>query len=276
MGFAALNSDRLPEACKAFQEAAKLAPWDARAHFGLGEFFRRVDRAEQAEPCYREALQADPTYATARLMLARVLRDLGKTEEAASHLRKLAENPKCDPDVWLELGRDELRLARPREARGWLERYVQARPKSAYGLAHLGRASAEAGDLKAAEEHYRKALSLDPREALAWLWLGQLLVAEGRKAEAETALSNFRRIREVLDELRSAQRELLRRPNDVIALVRVAKARYQLGRYRESLAALDRALEIQPEDAALRNLRNKVAPFAGEEALPEEAVTPAR
>lgn len=275
-GFAALGADRLLEAHDAFRRAVELAPWDARAHHGLGEFFRRIDRAEQAEPCYREALRADPRHGAARLRLARVLRDLGKSEEAASHLRELVKDPACDPEVWLELARNELRLARPREATSWLERYVAARPKSAYGLAHLGRARAETGDAEAAERHYRSALAVDPHESLAWLWLGQLLVAQGRKAEAEAALANFRSLRDVYDELRSAERDLLRRPNDLKALVRVAKARFQLGRYREAVRTLDRALEIAPEDAALRRLRDQAAGIAGEEASTEEAVTPGR
>ncbi|MGQ9590872.1 MAG: tetratricopeptide repeat protein, partial [Planctomycetota bacterium] len=123
---------------------------------------------------------------------------------------------------------------------------------------------------------YRNALAVDPHESLAWLWLGQLLVAQGRKAEAEAALANFRKLRDIWDELRSTERELLRRPDDVKALVRVAKARFQLGRYRESLGALDRALEIAPEDEALRRLRDRAAAIATEADVSDEAVTPGR
>lgn len=257
-GGAALDRERFADAFREFSRAIQLAPWDARAYHGLADVYKRLDRSELAEAPLRTAIEVDPAYAPAKLFLARILRDIGGHEEAVRILESLRERAPDDPAILWELAQHEMRLGRAARAIPWLERCHAARPDYAYGMAYLGKARAEAGDLAGAQRDYEKALHLDSRLTLGWLWLGQLLVATGQRDDAEKALANYQRLNRLEGEARSCERDLLRRPDNLPVLIRLAEVRIALGRYREALVPLGRAIELDSANGDLVQLRTQI------------------
>lgn len=81
-------------------------------------------------------------------------------------------------------------LGREREAIDVLAAGATAAPRDARVHRELGRLLRRAEDLRGAEQALHAAISAEPRSASAWLLLGELLAAEGREAEARSALSS--------------------------------------------------------------------------------------
>jgi predicted Zn-dependent protease len=195
---------------------------------------------------------------SARLKLAQVIYELGKHEESVRLLTEIDREKPGEPPVWWLLARNESRRGRPKEAIPWLERYTAALPRNPNGWAYLGRARSDLGDFAASEKDYRTGLSLEPNLTIGWLWLGQLLVATGRKPEAEQALANFRKLKALDDEVKRCLRDLLRHPDDADVLMRLAQARTQLGQYRDAMVPLRRLLELKPGDPQLIQARDEL------------------
>ena len=249
-----LRRENYVDAFREYSRAARLSPSDFRPYFGLGQVYERLDRVELALECYRKAVRRNPHHAPSRLKLAQTLNQTGRHSESIAILKSLLKEDPREPVLWWGLGYNELRLGRPEEAIRWFEKYTKALPGNPYGYAYLGRAHADLGRNELAEKFYRKALALNPNLFMAWLWLGQLLVATDRRKEAEGPLKRFDQLRSLEEKIRRLQRTLLRRPGDVDVMVELARSRWLLGRRAEALAMLERAMELQPENARLHRL----------------------
>ncbi len=66
LGVVYLQTGRLDNARRAFEEAVRLEPKWAETHFNLGLVFRRLGRKEDAAREFRAALAADPQFRPAR------------------------------------------------------------------------------------------------------------------------------------------------------------------------------------------------------------------
>jgi Flp pilus assembly protein TadD len=257
-GYEYLMAERYAEAFEEFAAVSRLDPREARSYMGMGEAAKHLDYDELAEENYRKAIKLEPRLHEAKMALAQILCDFGKHTEALGVLRELEKERPEDPLVWAELAINTLRLGRPEEAVPLLEKYNAARGKQDWGYENLGRAYAEAGEMEKAERAYREAIAINPQTALAHLWLGQLLRTTGRKDEAERALETFRRLRALQTEMRLLEQKINRNPGNVRAHVELARVRRLLGKGREALIPLERALEIAPDDAKLRKLYENV------------------
>lgn len=70
----------------------------------------------------------------------------------------------------------------------FLERALEAHPKSYVSLSHLARVRLESGDGEGAIAALRQAMEIRPTQATLWFQMGQTLAQLGRKAEARVAL----------------------------------------------------------------------------------------
>ncbi len=249
-----LSTERLSDAFQEFIKASKLAPDDPKPHWGIGKVYEGLLLPENAEKAYRRALQLDPEFLPARKSLAMILYEAGQNREAIKLLKEIQEKTPDDPILWSELALNELRLGNPKEAVRLFEKYIEVRGKRAWSFAHLGRAHAELGEFQAAEKAYREAMALDPAMANVYLWLGQLLIATGRRTEADALLKKFRLLRNLLTQEVTLKTRLLRNPDDVETLGRLAEVRLFLGKREEALATLKQALQIAPDEPRLLKL----------------------
>ncbi len=73
--------------------------------------------------------------------------------------------------------------------RQMLEEFVAAKPGDAFALYGLAMECANAGDSAAADEHFKKILSVHPDYVAAYFQYGQFLARTGRVDEARSTLT---------------------------------------------------------------------------------------
>jgi tetratricopeptide (TPR) repeat protein len=161
---------------------------DAAGYARLAIWAERDGDLEGALALLERALDERPRDLAARRDRARILRRLGRTEEAE---RAFLDALKLAPgdvaaldllaDLYVETGRldDAERLAR---------RLLDASPGYVPAYNHLGRVFAARGDLARAKDAFRAGLAVRPDFNCAFS-LGAVLSGEGRHAEAAEVLA---------------------------------------------------------------------------------------
>jgi tetratricopeptide (TPR) repeat protein len=188
-----------------------------------------TSNAAWSEYLTRRAVEFDPGNPDAVLKLARVLRTLGRNDEALPLFLKYAAMVPGDYLGLAHIGSCLSALGRYREA----EEYFR---KSLAGLDdatthyNLGLLMSMTGRLPDAEREYRRALTLDPAHPDARGNLGPLLARMGRAREAA-------------DELR---RLVTDDPDNVSALTNLGVVLIQQGRPQEARPHLEQALRLAP------------------------------
>ena len=86
---ALLEHSGISEAAPAFRRAIELSPTDSRPHLWLGVGFEQAGRFDDAVRCLRDGLALKPHYgeADSRMVLAGVLKKMGRIDEAISEWR---------------------------------------------------------------------------------------------------------------------------------------------------------------------------------------------
>ncbi len=257
-GFRLLQGEQLSEALEEFKTATKIDVTDPRPHHGLGQVYQKMVLVERAEAAYRKALEIDPSFDHSKKKLATLVYERGRYEEATRLLKELRTKSPSDTFVWAELALNALALGRPREAISLLEEYNAARGRQAWGLTHLGKAHEAAGDPVKAEAAYREAIATDPRFAAACYALGQLLAARGDEAESARQLKTYEQLRNLETRAHELRMALLRDASNVDTLMSLAQVRVRLGKAAEALPLIDRARRLQPANASIQTIYEKV------------------
>jgi tetratricopeptide (TPR) repeat protein len=114
-------------------------------------------RAQAAEQHFRAALEQDDGDNTARLYLARMLRRDSRHEEAGALLREAVARDSADAAIRREFGYLFLDLERPDFATGQFRRAVELDPADAVNWAALVQSLRQSGDSAGASEWLRRA-----------------------------------------------------------------------------------------------------------------------
>jgi tetratricopeptide (TPR) repeat protein len=152
---------REAEAVKRYEDALRVDPDLAAAHFNLGSVHLRAGRLPQAVDQFEQALRIDPNYVAAHANLASALLLERRPAEALIHYEtalRLEPSAKAHQD----LGMAFLYLRRWPEAAAHLERAVRLEPDRATAHAFLGDALAAQGRPAEAAAHYQRALQIEP------------------------------------------------------------------------------------------------------------------
>ena len=228
LGYLAHQAGNTEMAISLLTAAVTLRPDAADGHFYLGNVWRTVGRLDDALACYRRVLVIAPRHAQAHNNLATLLRARGETAEAADHYRAaLAARPDFAP-AENNLGALALDQGEAAEAEAHFRRALALDPDLYDARRNLPRAVAARGDL--AE---RLTEPVDESDPAARHRRGTLLSIAGRLDQAEAAFA-----------VAASQA-----PNDVGYLFDWAAEMRHLGRNREALEALGRALALKPDFA---------------------------
>lgn len=158
-GDADMQSTKLPDAEKAYLEAVKLAPNDARTHIALGNLYIFEHKEGDAQIEFMKVLEIDPKNAATHVALGNLYNEQNQ--------RGLAEN--------------QYRAA------------VALEPDRSNYHVDLGEVLRQEGKAAAAEDQFRTAIGLNPKDAKAHLSLANLLATEpGRMAEANSEFDEVR------------------------------------------------------------------------------------
>lgn len=228
------------EASRAYRRAAELDPEGGRWWYYLGRSLEEID-AGVAEEAVARSIELEPGYAAAYEVDARLLRRLGRPDEAARRLETAIERVPDSPVPHLALGEIAIAAGRDEEAREHLERAVELAP--GYSEAHraLSRALLSLGEEAAARRHAR--LGERPtryRPIPDPLWTRVRLAGATRRDFAERgrlllARGEYEAAAEQLEAaVTDAEATPLLRRNLGLALVGA-------GRYAEAIPVLERA-----------------------------------
>jgi O-antigen ligase/cytochrome c-type biogenesis protein CcmH/NrfG len=216
-------SDDPAAAVHAAERAVQWWPREAEYFLGLAAISERAARQE-AEP---EEVDLRPT-------------------EAALQ-RAIALQPQRF-DLWLELGRLYARWpGQPtseisERAHAAFREAVERAPQHAVVYGSWAGLMLEQGNLPDALEMFRKTVDLDATDVVAWTHLGELQLALGRAPEARF----------------SFQRATALAPQFVPPLLGLAETLLQMGDIDGATAIVDRALELEPDNAAVRELSQRL------------------
>ena len=168
----------------AYQEAIRLEPDDAEAHYNLGATYGGLGRYQEAIAAYEEAIHLKPEYAEAQYNLGVAYSELGRYEEAIAAYEEAVRLKPDYAEAHYGLGVPYGELGRWQEA---LEAYRQVvRLKPDYAEAHcgVGFAYANLGRYQEAIAAYQEAIRLKPDYALAHSNLGLVYLFLGDRSEA--------------------------------------------------------------------------------------------
>ena len=199
LGKSLMQQGRQQDAIAPFQQAAKIAPGDADTYNDLAIAFANLGNREEAIAAYRKLLKLAPGTAAIHDTLGALLCDLGRFDEAEAELRRALE---LDPNYFqarINLGFAYGHLLRWGEAEACYRLALEVQPDFAEIHRRLGdllsRSPNRAPD---AIVHLQRAIELNPADAGSVITLGNVLMAEGRSAEARPLFLRARQLQPLI------------------------------------------------------------------------------
>lgn len=242
--------DALNEAKQEFERrAGDLNQEELTQFYGqLGMLYHAHQLLDAAEVCYRNATTLDPSDSRWIHLLALILEDTGRLEEAnRAYDRVLALNDKYVP-ARLHRAANLLSLGQYAEAGKRYQALAKELPEQAAVLAGLGRVAANRGEPEQAVAYYEKALNAEPAAAQ----LHYLLAIEYRKLGDREKAQHHAKLRgtrqpSIPDPLGAAMASLSRSSQ---YYMEAGYAAFREGNHEGALQAFKRAVEVSPDDAA--------------------------
>jgi tetratricopeptide (TPR) repeat protein len=249
-----IESQESAKAQAELELAQPLAPDDAEIPFLLGDLAYRTLQMELAERYYRRATELDPRSAAAFGNLALVLLELGQAQAAVDATQRALTLSPADPRFEALLGQGVLRLGRPQEAAQLLEGALKKGVRGAQRFAALGRALDLLGRKVEALAALDEAVRQDPGLPQVHYWRAECLRRAGQRAQAERELAAYRECQLRIDRLVRAELKLRQAPDDVTALLEVARLRVERGVPGQALPPLLRAEQLASGDPKVREV----------------------
>ena len=172
------------EAIKCYDEAIRINPDYADAHYNKGLSLSALGQEEEAIKCYDEAIRINPDHANALNDKGLALINLGKYQEAIEYFDKAL---KINPDYTSALNNKGLAfnsLGKYEEAIEWYDKALKINPKDGLFWDNKGYALSKSNRLEEAVECSDKAIDLDPSNANAWCNKSIYMIKKGNIDEA--------------------------------------------------------------------------------------------
>lgn len=276
LGAILLKSRDFEAAESALRRAIELAPTFAKPHEDLGYLLVECGRPDEAVAVLQTAARLDPQAEMAFFTLGRALSLTGRGKEAdAAFEASFKLNPERKK---LALAAEHHKAGRSDEAARLYRELLQQSPNNVDAMRLLaGVLAARSSKVEEAEALLRKAISLAPDYALAFLDLGGLLHDQYRYAEAMECLQRASRLQpqaakplymlastlapagrtsEALDTYREV---LKRHPRHAGARLGLGHTFKTIGRVQEAVAAYRECNRIRPDNGevywSLANLK---------------------
>jgi tetratricopeptide (TPR) repeat protein len=180
----ALQARQPAAAIAPLREAAARRPADARIAHDLGLALLETGACADAVAALRQAVAADPGDANAFFRLGIALEQSGDAAAAVAAYDRATTLRPALPEAWFRAGALVHAMGRREAAIGCFRRAAETGGKTRFGRLGAARALVtEARDAEA-ERVLRKAVAVDPGNALAHDLLGNLLAEAGRFEEA--------------------------------------------------------------------------------------------
>jgi predicted Zn finger-like uncharacterized protein len=167
--------------------AIELRPGRAEFKAALGGYYLELGEFGKAKEMFDKALKIDAKNLDARLGKGRAMWRNGDIVKAKMFIQKLAKQAPEDPRPLYYLGRISEDLEQPDEAEQHYRKAIQVAPKNLLARVALARLRLSQGKLKAALEQLTKANKIDPESAVVRTGLGEVYYQQRnwRLAEVE-------------------------------------------------------------------------------------------
>ncbi len=249
LGHALLKQARYPEAEQTVRLAISLMPEFPHLHEDLGSVLALQSRFEEAVPCFREAIRLEPQLPLAHKKLGQALAALGRGTDADAAFEEFFERDAEKGNLALAL--DHLRAGRREEAIGLLREALRENPDNVDALRNLAQMYwREDKHLSDAEAMLRRATTLAPGYAQAWMLLGSIVHESGRHAEAAEIFKTVTRLE----------------PGNSVAWGGLAKTHAYAGEIDASAKAYERSLALQPDSPPVQMGYGHVLKTLGDQA----------
>jgi tetratricopeptide (TPR) repeat protein len=167
------RDDQDSEAVEAFQQAVKLDPDLAEAHFRLGLGYEALAKQEDAESQYKKAveaykkhLEANPDDAEAHYNLGQTYANLGNYSEAIRSYRQATKLKTDDPDMYYDLGVAHTKLAQYDQAAAAFSKSLEIDPEYYRAQDALDEAKEGVKRIRAGKKHQADLLKKQKEEEL--------------------------------------------------------------------------------------------------------------
>lgn len=179
-----LKASRAADAIAPLREAAQFDPGNAAIQHDLGLACLEVGLVSDAAAALQRAVAVNPRYTDAHFRLGIALEKLGDVRGAILSYDRATELLPSLTEAWFRAGALVYTLGLREEAIGCFERAAATGAKTRFGRLGAARALLTEDRDAEAEAVLRKALALEPRDAMALDLLGNLLSEAGRFDEA--------------------------------------------------------------------------------------------
>jgi tetratricopeptide (TPR) repeat protein len=217
LGRALLYLGKPREAVVELEQDVRISPRESLGYFLLGQAYLQLDDCVKARANYEMAAQLQPDESRAYYGLATACEKLGESEKAKAHQEKFRQlKARESSDYYRDMKTyDDLGRLR--------ERVVVAH-------AGAGQIYRRAGGLSKAEEHWRRASSLAPRNSAILRELASLFEDASREQDAL----------EIRERLRAVE------PGDANNLLNIGVGNARLHRFDAAVAAYRKVIEVAP------------------------------
>lgn len=288
MGVTYLQRGLLGQAEVYFERIVANRRDDLRARKLLAETHLRQDRPDEAVAVLTEATQAHD--AEALMLLGRALVEAGRVQEAASVLARDADLAQMGNLAGFQLALALIAAQRYDEARELLEASGRDDPSAVTPRVGLAGLEWSQGRFEAAAVWIDSILAEHPDNLLAIVARGHLMLEEGDAARAAVWLERAESVdagsaltATLKVALRAAQGRLEEALDAAAAMTAAApqlalghrffgSIALRLGRFADAVAALQRALDLEPSSSELRVMLARAYAAQGQTAEAEEAL----
>jgi len=215
---ALMGLGKVEEAIEALKKDLEISPRSSMSHFLLGQAYFQLEKYDKAREAYEKAIAIDPACTNAYYNLARSLMKLRQTAKAREYMK-----------TFQKLKAEDMKVLKSRNTA--FDDMVNVRGLLATTHEDAGRIYRKYGRSRRAEEHWRRALVLDPKLTSCRVHLASLYESTGRIAEAI-------RIHEELVELE---------PGNAVRYLAVASLYVRVKRVPDAEKTLEKAIELTPK-----------------------------
>lgn len=285
LGMLYFNEQDYDRAVEVLKRGLELDPRMPSAAAMLGMSYYSLGDEDKAEPYLEKALKTNPADDQAEMVLAHVLLNERKLEEAVAHLRSVAASAPKNQEAWYLLGKTYMQLSQ-----NALAKTNEIDPDSVIAHQLAGEIDESMHNYDLALAEYTKALHLAPKASGMHLRVANVYWLQGQWPQAETAFraelendprscqAHWKLANAMLeqnessdDALKELNQSVERCPQLMQARVDRARALIRLGKPSEALPDLKLAENDSPQEPSIHFLLANVyrAQGAGSEAQKE-------
>jgi predicted Zn-dependent protease len=239
---------RILEAAACLDRWLYFQPDDVQALVLRGKVWQQARAVQKAVPDYARAVELDPGRDDARRSLAFALLDLGRVDEAFTHLEYLLRKQPDDPELRVRLAHCHKERGEFDRARELLDGVLAGHPEHGAALRERGETELRAGQAKQAGDWLRRAAAAQPNEYPTQWLLYEWLRQHGTDAEARAQLERAQQLKDRRDRMVEITTHLMpMRPHDAALHYEMGTLLLALGHDALGERWLASALHEQPD-----------------------------